>query len=143
MTGIGLIGLRPLLGAPLVRGLGRLGQQRGDPRPCQLLHHEPPPRAALHRERHIITASEPPQPRPKLRPARRIDPAPPHLPGHGVQVVKGDLSTMDVKSSYDGHYRDLLTLPLTYLACAELRRSRIHVICLVALRNERSVCMTA
>ena len=37
MTGIGLIGLRPLLGAPLMRGLGRLGQQRGDPRPCQLL----------------------------------------------------------------------------------------------------------
>jgi hypothetical protein len=56
-------------------------------------------------------ASEPRQPRPQLRPARRIDPAPPHLPGHGVQVIEGDLSTVDVQPSYDGHYRDLLTLP--------------------------------
>jgi len=115
-----------------MRGLGRLSQQRGDPRPLQLLDHEPPPGAALHRERHIIAAGEPPQPRAQCLPARRIDPAPPHLPGHGVQVVECDLSTMDVKPSYDGHYRDLLTLLLTHQACAELGRSRIHVIFLPA-----------
>ena len=84
MAGIGLIGLGPLLRAALVRGLGRLGEQRGDPRPLQLLHHEQPPRAALHRERHILAAGEPAQPRPQLLAARRVDPAPPHLPGHGV-----------------------------------------------------------
>ena len=128
MTGIGLVGLGSALRAAQGRGLGRLSQQRGDPRPLQLLHHEQPPRAALHRETHIIAAREPLlQPAAQRHPARRLDPAPPHLPGHGVQIVEGDLSTVDVKPSYDGHYRDLLTLLklLTHQACAELRGSRL------------------
>jgi hypothetical protein len=100
-----------------VRGLGRLGQQRGNPRPLQLLHHEQPPRAAFHRERHILAAGEPLlQPRPQHVPAGRTDPAPPHLPGDGVQVVECDLLPVDVKPSYDGPYRDLLTLPKTAYA---------------------------
>jgi hypothetical protein len=98
------------LGPAQIRGLGGLSQHRGDPRPRQLLHHELPPRAALHRERHIITPGEPAQPRPQHLPARRPDPAPPDLPGHRVEIAKGDLSTVDVKPSYDRHVRDLLTL---------------------------------
>jgi len=109
MPRIGLVRLRPLLRPPLMRGLRRLSQKRGDPRALQLLHHEPPPGAALHRERHIITASEPRQPGAQRLPARRVDPAPPDLPGHSVEIVKGDLSTVDVKPSYDRHARDLLT----------------------------------
>ncbi len=115
VAGIGPVGFRVPLGTAQVRGLGRLGQQRGDPRPLQLLHHELPPRTALHRERHVRTAREPLQPVPQRFPAGRRDPAPPHLTGHGVQIVEGDLSTVDVKPSYDGHYRDLLTL----LKCAD------------------------
>jgi len=105
-----LLSLGVLLRAAQVRRLGRLGQQRSDPRSLQLLHHEQPPRAALHRERHILKAVEPLQPGPQHGPAGRIDPAPPHLPGHGVQIVEGDLLPVNVKPSYDGHYRDLLTL---------------------------------
>jgi hypothetical protein len=108
---VGLIGLRPFLRASLVRGVGRLGQQCRAPGPLQLLDDELPPRAALHRERHVRLAGEAAQPLPQLQAARRVDPAPAHLPGHGVQVIEGDLSTVNVKPSYDGHYRDLLTLP--------------------------------
>ncbi len=111
MAGAGPVSLGALFRPAQVRGAGRPGQQRGDPGPLQLLHHEPPARAALHRERHIITAREPGQPLPQRLAARRIDPAPPRLPSHGVQVAEGDLSAMDVKPSYDCHYRDLLTLP--------------------------------
>ena len=35
--------------------------------------------------------------------------AAPHLPGHGVQVVEGDLFPVDIQPAYDGH-RDLLKL---------------------------------
>jgi hypothetical protein len=111
VTGVGLVGLGPLLRAAQVRCLGWLGQQRGDPGALQFLDDEQPSRAAFHRERHIPAAGEPLQPRPQRGTARRIDPAPPHLPGASIQIVEGDLSTVDVKPSYDGHYRDLLTLP--------------------------------
>ena len=47
-----------------------------------------------------------------------------------IQIRAQD-KTMNVKPSYDGHYRDLLTLLLSHLACAELGRSRIHVIFLL------------
>jgi hypothetical protein len=33
------------------------------------------------------------------------------MAGHGVQIVERDLPAVDVETSYDGHYRDLLTLP--------------------------------
>ena len=33
-----------------------------------------------------------------------------HLPGHGVEAVKGDLLPVDIQPAYDGH-RDLLKLP--------------------------------
>ena len=128
MPGVGLVSLGVLLRPARVRGLGGLGQQRGNPRPLQLLHHEQPPRAALDRETHILTAGEPLlQPPAQRRPAGRLDPAPPHVSGHGVQIVEGDLLPVNVKPSYDGHYRDLLTLLklLPHLACAELRGSRL------------------
>ena len=60
---------------------------------------------------HIVAAGEPVlQPPAAELPAAGSIPAPPHLPGHGVQIVEGDLLPMNVKPSYDAHYRDLLTL---------------------------------
>ena len=44
-----------------------------------------------------------------MRPVGRRDLAALHLPGHGVEIVEGDLLPMDVQSAYDGH-RDLLKL---------------------------------
>src|SRR5262249_23530391 len=70
----------------------------------------PPPGAPFHRERALATAGEPGQPGPQVRPVGRHDLAAPYLPGHGVQVVEGDLLSMDIQPAYDGH-RNLLTLP--------------------------------
>jgi len=110
VTRVSLVGRRAPLAPALVSGLGRLGQQRGNPCPRQLLDYEPPPGAALHRERHIATASEPLQPLAQRSPGRRGNPAPPDLSSDGVQIVESDLSAVNVKPSYDGHHRDLLKL---------------------------------
>jgi hypothetical protein len=48
--GVGAVGLGPPLGAAQAAGLGRLGQVRDQPGRLQLLDHEPPAGAALHRE---------------------------------------------------------------------------------------------
>jgi hypothetical protein len=45
-----------------------------------------------------------------VHPVGRADLAAAHLPGHGVEVVKGDLLPVDIQPAYDGH-RDLLKLP--------------------------------
>jgi uncharacterized protein YbjT (DUF2867 family) len=66
-------------------------------------------------EGNVITARELLEPAPQRFAAGRRDPAAPDLTGHGVQIVGGDLSTVDVKPFYDGHYGDLLTL----LKCAD------------------------
>src|SRR5215468_6555092 len=83
---------------------------RGDPGRGQFLADIPPPGAPLHRERRILAAGEPGQPRPHVRPVGRGDLAPLDLPGHGVQVVEGDLLPVNIQPAYDRH-RDLLTLP--------------------------------
>ena len=110
MPGVGLVGLGPPFAAPQRRGVGRLAQMRADPGRGQLLGDIPPPGAPLHRERHVVVAGEPGQPAAQVRPVGRGDLAAPHLPGHGVEVVEGDLLSMDIQPAYDGH-RDLLTLP--------------------------------
>jgi hypothetical protein len=100
MLCVGPFGLRVLLRPAQIGGPGRLGQNRGNPRPLQLLDHELPARA-LHRERHIVSAGEPlGQPLPQHPPAGRLDPAAPQLTGDAVQIIEGDLSTMNVKPSY-------------------------------------------
>src|SRR5207247_7449198 len=96
--------------APQRGGVGRLTQMRGDPGRGQLLGDIPPPGASLHRERDVITASKPGQPGPQVLPVGRGDLAAPHLPGHGVEIVEGDLLPVDIQPAYDGHL-DLLTLP--------------------------------
>jgi hypothetical protein len=72
-------------------GVGRLAQVRGDPGGGQLLGDIPPPGAPLHRERDIVSAGEPPQPGPQVRPVGRGDLAALDLPGDRLQVVEGDL----------------------------------------------------
>jgi hypothetical protein len=75
----------------------------------QLLRDVPPSGAPLGRERDVIAAVEPDQPGPQVLPVRRADLAALHLPGHGVNVVEGDLLPVDIQPAYDGH-RDLLKL---------------------------------
>jgi hypothetical protein len=87
VPGVGLVGLGvPFPPAPC-RGVGRLGQMRGDPGRGQLLSHIPPPGAPLHRERDIVAPGEPGQPAAQVQPVSRADLTALHLPGHGVQVV--------------------------------------------------------
>src|SRR2546423_741498 len=83
---------------------------RGDPGRGQLPGDIPPPGAPLHRERDVVPAGEPRQPGPQVLPVSRCDLAPLDLPGHGVEIVEGDLLPVDIQPAYDGH-RDLLTLP--------------------------------
>jgi hypothetical protein len=110
VPGIGLVGLGVPFPAAGGGGIGRLAQMRGDPGGGQLLADIPPPRAPLHRERHLTTASKPGQPGAQVLPVGRGDLATPHLPGHGVEIVESDLLPVDIQPAYDGH-RDLLTLP--------------------------------
>ena len=90
-------------------GVGRLAHMRGDPGRGQLLGDIPPPGAPLHRERDVVTASEPRQPSPQVHPVSRGDLAALYLPGHRVEIVEGQLLPVDIQPAYDGH-RDLLTL---------------------------------
>jgi hypothetical protein len=106
---IGPVGLGVPLAAAGEGGAGRLGQMHPDAGRGQLLGDIPPPGARLHRERDILAAGEPAQPGPQMRPVRRADLAALHLPGHGVEIVEGDLFPVDIQPAYDGH-RDLLTL---------------------------------
>src|SRR2546429_58314 len=82
----------------------------GDPGRGQLPGDIPPPGASLHRERDVVTAGEPRQPSPQVRPVGRGDLAALYLPGHGVEIVEGQLLPVDIQPAYDRH-RDLLTLP--------------------------------
>jgi len=108
MPGVGPVGLGVPLAAPGERSVGRLSQMRRDPGRGEFLGHIPPPGAPLDRERDIITAAEPGQPGPQVLPVRRADLPALHLPGHGVEVVEGDLLPVNIQPAYDGH-RDLLT----------------------------------
>jgi hypothetical protein len=109
VPGVGLIGLGVPLAAAQRRGVGRLADMRGDPGRGQLLGDIPPPGAPLHRERDVVTAGEPDQPGPQVRPVGRGDLAALHLPGHGVEIVEGQLLPVNIQPAYDRH-RDLLKL---------------------------------
>jgi hypothetical protein len=106
---VGLVGLSVPLAAAGERGVGRLCQMRRDAGRGQLLGDIPPPGAPLHRERDVPGAVEPRQPGAQVFPVSWRDLAALHLPGAGVEVVEGDLLSVDIQPAYDGH-RDLLTL---------------------------------
>jgi len=111
VPGIGPVGLGAPLAAPRRGSIGRLGQVHRDPGRGQLPGDIPPPRASFGRERGTAAAGEPPQPGPQVLPVGRGDLADrEHLPGHGVEVVEGQLLPVDIQPAYDGH-RDLLKLP--------------------------------
>src|SRR5258705_156879 len=93
--------------AALTAGLGEIAS---DPGRGELLGDVPPPGAPLPRERDIASAGEPRKPGPQVRPAGRDDLAAPHLPGHDVHIVEGQLLPVDAEPAYDGH-RDLLKPP--------------------------------
>jgi hypothetical protein len=72
---------------------------RRDPGRGQLLDDIPPSGAPLHRERDVIAAVEPGQPGAQVQPVGRADLPALHLPGHGVEVVEGDLSAVYLQPS--------------------------------------------
>jgi hypothetical protein len=110
VPGVGPVGLGAPLAAPGGGRIGRLGQVHRDPGRGQLPGDVPPAGASLRRERDIPAAGEPRQPGPQVLPVSRGDLAALHLPGHGVEVVEGQLLPVDIQPAYDGH-RDLLKLP--------------------------------
>jgi hypothetical protein len=110
VPGISLTGLGAPLPAAGGSGVRRLAQMRRDASSSQLLSDIPPPGAPLHRERDVVPAGEPRQPGAQVRPVSRRDLAAPHLSGHGVEVVEGQLLPVDIQPAYDRH-RDLLKLP--------------------------------
>jgi hypothetical protein len=110
VPGVGLVGLGMPLAAASRRGAGRLGDMRSASGRGQLLGDIPPPGAPLQGERDVITAGKPGQPGPQMRAVSRGDLAPLDLPGHGVEIVEGQLLPVDIQPAYDGH-RDLLKLP--------------------------------
>src|SRR6266487_5352323 len=123
MPGVGAVGLGAPLGAAQRTGVGRLGQVRVDPRAGELLDDIPPAGRGLQRKRGRL-ALELCQPGAHLQAAGRAELPAAGLAGHRVEVVEGDLATVDVEPAYDGH-RDLLWLPLCDLirpACRTERR---------------------
>jgi hypothetical protein len=107
---VGLVCLGMPLAAAGSRGVSRLGDVRRAPGRGQFLGDIPPPGASLQSERDVVTAREPGQPGPQVQPVSRGDLAPHDLPGHGVEIVEGQLLPMDIQPAYDGH-GDLLKLP--------------------------------
>jgi hypothetical protein len=106
---VGLVGLGVPLAAASRRGVSRLSQVRRNPGRGQLLGDVPPAGAPLQRERDVLTAAEPRQPRTQVRTIGRGDLAALHLPGRGVEIVERELLPVDIQPAYDGH-RDLLKL---------------------------------
>jgi hypothetical protein len=102
VPGVGLVGLGVPLAAAGSGGVGRFGQMRRDAGRGQLLDDVPLPGAPLDRERDVITAVEPGQPGPQVRPVGRADLAALHLTGHGVEVVEGDLLPVDTQPATMG-----------------------------------------
>jgi hypothetical protein len=94
---VGLVGLGVPLAAAGERGISRLGQMRSDAGRGQLLRDIPPPGAPLHCERNVPGAVEPRQPGAQVLPVGRADLAALHLPGAGVEVVEGDLLSVDIR----------------------------------------------
>ena len=109
VPGVGLVGLGVPLAAAGEGSVSRLGYMGGDAGPGQLLGDIPPAGAPLKRERDVIAAGEPHQPRTQVRPVGRGDLATLHLPRRGIQIVERDLLPVDIEPAYDGH-RDLLKL---------------------------------
>jgi hypothetical protein len=110
VPGVGLVGLGVPLAAASRGGVSRLADMRGNAGPGQLLSDVPPPGAPLQRERDVPAAGEPRQPSPQVQAVSRRDLAAPDLPGHGVEIVEGQLLPVNIQPAYDGH-RDLLKLP--------------------------------
>jgi hypothetical protein len=100
--GIGPVGLGATLAAPQRGSVGRLGQVRGHPGRLELLDHQPPPGAALHRD-VAATRGQLAQPPSQPLAGGRGDLPPPGLTGLPVDPVEGALPAMHVKRSYDHH----------------------------------------
>jgi hypothetical protein len=109
MPSVGAVGLGPALGPAQGGGLGRLGQVRDDPGPLQLLDHIAPAGAPLQGEGHLLLAGEAFQPGAQVQAVGRGDATRGHRPRVLIEVVEGQLLTMQIQPAYDGH-RNLLEL---------------------------------
>jgi len=94
--GVGAVGLGPALGAAQAAGLGWLGQMGDQPGRLELLDHEPPAGAALHRE-PAAGAGQLTQPGPHARPGRWRDATAAGLATVAIHPVEGDLGSVHVQ----------------------------------------------
>jgi hypothetical protein len=115
------VGLGPLLTTPRGGGIGRLGQVRHHSSTAQLFHHVPPPGAALHRELHIGHTVETAQPHRQIPPIGRSDLPPRQLSRRPVDIVEGQLLSVQIQPAYDRH-GNLLTLRDTLMSNAHQAR---------------------
>jgi hypothetical protein len=95
-----------MLASPRRLRVRRLRHMRLEPGSRDLLHHIPPTRAALHRQRHLAVGSTsdlPAEPPTKPTPVWLPDPAPPLLARLDLDPVEGDLSSVQIQPTYHRH----------------------------------------
>ena len=80
---------------------GRLGDVRRNAGRSQFLGNVAPAGAPLQRERDVLAAGEPRQPRAQARTIGRGDLAPLHPPGRSVEIVERELLPVDIQPAYD------------------------------------------
>ena len=106
-VGIGAVGLRSVLASSRRLSVGRVGEERCEANCRDLFDDVAPTRATLHCEcyRAALCSSADLvfQPVPEPRPVRLPEASSPDLPGIDVQDVVGDLSPVQVESTYHAH----------------------------------------
>src|ERR1700677_240560 len=104
MAGVAPVGLGSPFAAPQHGRIRRFGPVPLHAGPSELLGHEPPPGAALQRERHLTPPGQRFQPASQVIPGRGTDLTGANLTGLGVHPVECDLGSMHVKTTYDCHW---------------------------------------
>jgi hypothetical protein len=75
-----------------------------DTHAAQLLDHEPPAGTALKGKGDVVSPLEPAEPLSNATTISWRNPAAAHLAGLGIQIVKRNLASMKIESSYDAHW---------------------------------------
>jgi hypothetical protein len=98
MLRVGPISLGSTLVALQSSSLSRISDPRAHPRCAELFRHIEPASATLHHELGVTTWQTP-QPFPHPSPMRVIDPTRRYLPRCGIDVIKRDLSAVNIEAT--------------------------------------------
>jgi hypothetical protein len=109
VTRVSLAGFGVPLAAAGEGSASRLGDVRRNAGRRQFPGDVTPAGAPFQRERDVLVAGEPRQPRAQVRPAGRGNLTALHLPGRSAEVAGRELLPVDIQPACDGH-RDLLKL---------------------------------